>query len=200
MIEEDCPERCPCCYRKNSNPRLEHWFSKCYLFREFRMKYFKDIEILYEIFYIISKYCPISDSCVDTVITDMNNIEQSSDSDSSNEVYNINNINNRNNIVNNSRNSNSEYKIINISNSENYNIVTSNLVSSSIGENRGNLSNFLNNECVNIYVTWYQLYNFLLGGRDAEIIDLNYKKEWNFLFKNQIIFGDYSKTLIHGAI
>ena len=32
MIEENCPERCPCCYRKNSNPRLEHWFSKCYLF------------------------------------------------------------------------------------------------------------------------------------------------------------------------
>jgi len=56
MIEEDCPERCPCCYRKNSNPRLEHWFSKCYLFREFQMKYFKDIEILYEKFYIISKY------------------------------------------------------------------------------------------------------------------------------------------------
>ena len=34
MIEKDCPERCPCCYRKNSNPRLVHWFSKCYLFRE----------------------------------------------------------------------------------------------------------------------------------------------------------------------
>jgi len=65
------------------------------------MKYFKDIEILYEIFYIISKYCPISNSNVDTVITDMNNIELSSDSD--NEGYNINNINNRNNIVNNSR-------------------------------------------------------------------------------------------------
>jgi len=25
-------------------------------------------------------------------------------------------------------------------------------------------------------VTWYRLYNFLLGGRDADIIDLNYKK------------------------
>jgi len=24
---------------------------------------------------------------------------------------------------------------------------------------------------------WYQLYNFLLGGRDGDIIDLNYKKE-----------------------
>ena len=33
MIEEDCPERCPCCYRKSSNPRLKHWFSKYYLFR-----------------------------------------------------------------------------------------------------------------------------------------------------------------------
>ena len=154
MIEEDCPERCPCCcYRKNSNPRLEHRFSKCYIFHEFRMKYFKYIEILYEVFYIISKYCQISNSNVDTVITDMNNIELSSDFNSSKEVYNINNINNSNNTVNNSRNSDSENRIINISNSENYNIVTSNLVNSSIGENRGNLSNFLNNECVNIYVT-----------------------------------------------
>ena len=140
MIEEDCPERCPCCHRKSSNSRLNHWFSKCYLFREFRMKYFMDIEIIYEIFYIISKYCPISNSNVDAVITDMNNIELSSDSNCSNKVYNINNINNRNNIVNNSRNSDSE----------NYNIVTTNLVNSSICENRGNLSNFLNNECVNI--------------------------------------------------
>ena len=38
------------------------------------------------------------------------------------------------------------------------------------------LSNFLNNEHVNIYVIWYGLYNFPLGGRDADIIDLNYKK------------------------
>ena len=150
MIEEDCPERCPCCHRKSSNSRLNHWFSKCYLFREFRMKYFMDIEIIYEIFYIISKYCPISNSNVDAVITDMNNIELSSDSDSSNKVYNINNINNRNNIVNNNRNSDSEKRNTNISDSENYNIVTTNLVNSSIGENRGNLSNFLNNECVNI--------------------------------------------------
>ena len=43
-------------------------------------------------------------------------------------------------------------------------------------------------------MTWYLLYNFLLGGRDANIINLNYKKEWNILFKNQIISGDYSKT------
>jgi hypothetical protein len=49
------------------------------------MKYFKDIEILYEKFYFISKYCPISNSNVNTVIIDMNNIELSSDSDSSNE-------------------------------------------------------------------------------------------------------------------
>ncbi|ORY20484.1 hypothetical protein LY90DRAFT_707832 [Neocallimastix californiae] len=96
------------------------------------MKYFKYIEILYEILYIISKYCPISNCNVDTVITDMNNIELSSDSDSSNEEYNINNINNRNNIVNNCRNSDSENSNINIMNS-------------SIGENRGNLCNFLNN-------------------------------------------------------
>ena len=59
-------------------------------------------------------------------------------------------------------------------------------MNSSIGENRVNLSNFLNNECVNIFMTliWYRLYNFLLGGRDTDIIDLNYKKEWDILFKN----------------
>ena len=74
------------------------------------------------------------------------------------------------------------------------NVISRYLVNSSIGENRGNLSNFLNNEYVNIYVTWYRLYNFFLGGWDADIIDFNYKKEWNILFKNQIIFGDYSKT------
>jgi len=73
-------------------------------------KYFKDIEILYEIFYIIFKYCPISKNNVDvdTLITDMNNIELCSNSNSSNEVYNMNNSNNRNNIVNNSRNNDSE--------------------------------------------------------------------------------------------
>jgi len=67
-------------------------------------------------------------------------------------------------------------------------------VNSSIGENHGNLSNFLNNECINIYVTWYRLYNFLLGGRDADIIDLDYKKEWDNLFTNQSISSDNSKT------
>jgi hypothetical protein len=46
---------------------------------------------------------------------------------------------------------------VNISDGENNNIVTNNEVNSSIGENRVNLSNFLNNECVNIHVTWYQL-------------------------------------------
>jgi len=56
--------------------------------------------------------------------------------------------------------------------------------------------NFLNNECVNIYVMWYRLFNFLLGGRDVDIIDLNYKKEWDILFKNQVIFSDYSNMLI----
>jgi len=54
-----------------------------------------------------------------------------------------------------------------------------------------NISNFLNNECVNMYVTWYLLYNFLFGGRDAEIIDLDYKKGIGyFCLINQIIFGD----------
>ena len=43
------------------------------------------------------------------------------------------------------------------------------------------------------------IYNFLFGRRDTDIIDINYKKEWNVLLKNQIISGDiissdYSKT------
>jgi len=67
------------------------------------------------------------------------------------------------------------------------------MLSSMNGKSFFNLSNFLNNECVNIYVSWYRLYNFLLGGRDADKIDLNYKMEWDILFKNQIISGDYSK-------
>jgi len=44
------------------------------------MKYFNDIEILYEKFFIISKYYPISNSNVNTVVTDMNDIELSTDS------------------------------------------------------------------------------------------------------------------------
>jgi hypothetical protein len=37
------------------------------------------------------------------------------------------------------------------------------------------------------------LYNFLLDERDEDIIDLNYKKEWDVLLKNQINTGDYLK-------
>jgi hypothetical protein len=33
-----------------------------------------------------------------------------------------------------------------------------------------------------------------MGGRDADIIDLNYKIELNVLFNNQIVSGNYSKT------
>ena len=109
----------------------------------------------------------------------MNNMKSSTDSDSSNEEYNINDNNIRNNIVNNSNSIDSENRNINISDSENNSIITNN-------EDRVNISNFMCNECVNIYVRWYRLYNFLLGGgRDTEIIDLNYKKEWIILFKNQ---------------
>ena len=64
----------------------------------------------------------------------------------------------------------------------------------SIGENCVNISIFLNNEYANIYVTWYRVYNFLLGGRDTDIISLDYKMEWDGLFNNQIISGNYSKT------
>jgi len=69
--------------------------------------------------FIFSKYCPISNSKVSTVITYMNNIESNTDSDSSNEVYNIKNNNNRNNIANYSRISEREKRNINISDSEN---------------------------------------------------------------------------------
>jgi hypothetical protein len=84
--------------------------------------------------------------------------------------------------------------ILIINNSENNSIITNNIVNKSVGENRINISNFLNNKCINIYVTWYQVYNFPLGGRGTDIIDLYYKKEWDILFNNQIISGDYSKT------
>ena len=96
-----------------------------------------------------------------------------------------NNKNNINNIVNNSNSIDSENRDFNISNNVNYSFVTNDMMNRSIGENHVNISNFLNNECSNIYVTGYRLYNFLLGGRDADIIDLNYKKEWDILFKNQ---------------
>ena len=92
----------------------------------------------------------------------MNNVESSTDSDSSNKAYNINNTNHINNIINNTNNINNiinnssisdrENKNINISDSENNSIVTDNVVNSSIGENCANLSYFLNNECSNIYV------------------------------------------------
>jgi len=131
------------------------------------MKFFKDIEILYEKYFIISKYCLISNSNVNTIITNMNNIESSTDSDSNNEVY---DINNNNNIVNNSRINDSENRNIDIRDNENNSIVTNNVVNSSIGEIRVKLCNSLNNECVNIYVMRYRLYNFLLGVRDQTLL------------------------------
>ena len=153
---------------------MEHWFSKCYLFHEFQIKYFKDIEILYEKLFLINKYCPISYNEINTVFTDMNNVESISDIDSSNERDNINNNSNRNNIINNSNISDSENININIRNSEYNSIATNNVVNSSIYESRVNISSFLNNKCVNIYVMWYPLYNFLLNGRgDADIIKRN---------------------------
>jgi len=115
-------------------------------------------------------------------------------SDCSNEEYNINYRNNRNNIAYNSSISDRENRNINISDCENNSITTNNVMNRSIDENRVNLSNFLSNECINIYVTWYRFYNFLLDGRDADITDLNYKMEWDVFFKNQLISSDYSKT------
>jgi len=82
----------------------------------------------------------------------MNNIKSSTDSDNSNDEYNINNNNNRNNIVTNSRISDSINWNIYNNDSENNIIITNNILNSLIGENRVNLSNFMN-ESVNIYVT-----------------------------------------------
>jgi hypothetical protein len=108
------------------------------------------------------------------------NIESSTDSESSNKVYNNNNNNNNNNnrtnIINNRSICNRENSNIKIRDSANKSIVTNNVVNWSIDDNSVNISNFLN-ECVNTYVTWYLIYNFLLDGRDVDIIDLNYKKE-----------------------
>jgi len=103
-----------------------------------------DIEKHYGKLFVISKYWPISNSNVNTTVTDMNNLESSSNC--SNEEYSINNNINRNNIVNNSNDIDSENRNINISDSENNSIVTNNVVNSSISEIRVNLSNFLNNE------------------------------------------------------
>jgi len=44
-------------------------------------------------------------------------------------------------------------------------------------------------------VTWYRLYNFLLGGREADIIDLNYKKEWDVL--GELHFPKLHFTRLH---
>jgi len=52
-------------------------------------------------------------------------------------------------------------------------IVTNNVVNRSSGENRVNINKFLDNEYVNIYVMWYQLYNLLLSGSDVNSTDLN---------------------------
>jgi len=87
-------------------------------------------------------------------------------------VYNINNNTNRNNMATNNSISDRENKNIVINDSEYNSIVTNNIVNSSTAENRVNISNSMNYEGVNIYVMWYQLYNFLLGRRDANIIDL----------------------------
>ncbi|KAG4107289.1 hypothetical protein H8356DRAFT_1332627 [Neocallimastix lanati (nom. inval.)] len=70
---------------------------------------------------------------------------------------------------------------INISEYANYSVIINNVVNRSISENRVNINNFLNNE-------------------DVDIIDLNYEKEWDVLFKNQTISGDYSKKVILGIM
>ncbi|KAG4098974.1 hypothetical protein H8356DRAFT_1327102 [Neocallimastix lanati (nom. inval.)] len=57
-----------------------------------------------------------------------------------------------------------------------------------------------NNGHVCKYICDVPLYSFHLGRRDTDTIDLNHKKEWNNLFHNQIVYGDYSKNIILGAI
>jgi len=67
------------------------------------MKYFMDIEILYEKFLQLPNIVQLQK--VMSVVIDINNVESITDSDNSKEVYSINNNNhnNSNNIVNNSR-------------------------------------------------------------------------------------------------
>jgi len=57
-------------------------------------------------YFIISRYCPLLNSNVNTVVTDMKKIELSTYSNSNNEEYNINNNNysNSNSVVDNSNN------------------------------------------------------------------------------------------------
>jgi len=59
---------------------------------------------------------------------------------------------------------------ININDSENNSVVTNNEVNRSIDDNHANINNFLNNESVNISMTWYWEFNFPPAGRDANII------------------------------
>ncbi|KAG4099653.1 hypothetical protein H8356DRAFT_1423677 [Neocallimastix lanati (nom. inval.)] len=108
-------------------------------------------------------------------VTDMNNVELSSDSVDSNKVYNINNNNNRNNIVNNTRvfNKRNTFNFVDVemirhgfyyyyklnkvfsNDSENSNINIRDM-NRSIGENRVNRVKYKD---------------------AADIFDLNYKKE-----------------------
>ena len=110
------------------------------------MKFFMDIDILYEKFFIITQYWPISNSNVKTFVTDINN----TDSDRSNEEYNFDNNSNKNNIVNNNYSIDSENWNININDSKNNSIITNNVANRWISECSINISNFLNNEWVNI--------------------------------------------------
>jgi len=127
-------------------------------------------------FFIVCKYCPISSSNVNTDGTVMNKLKSNTDSVSTKDEFNNDNNDNSNSVVSNGNSIIDENRNIYFNDSENSSIVTNNVVNRSVNENRVNISNFLNNDCISIYVTWYQLYNFLLDGRDAEIINLNYKK------------------------
>ena len=65
-------------------------------------------------------------------------------------IININNNNHDiNNVVNNNNSNDSENRNINISNSENNGIIINYIMNWSVGKNRVNISNFLNNE-------WYK--------------------------------------------
>jgi hypothetical protein len=103
------------------------------------MKYFMDIEILYEKFLQLPNIVQLQK--VMSVVIDINNVESITDSDNSKEVYSINNNNhnNSNNIVNNSNNIDCENKNINISDSEDNNTVINNVLNRSIGENHANI-------------------------------------------------------------
>ena len=43
LVNNSCSNFCPCCYNISSRQRIDHWFISCFLFKEFRSKYFSSL-------------------------------------------------------------------------------------------------------------------------------------------------------------